>query len=203
MTFEEFKIARYIAVPGDCLWNPFGFRNDYTSPIASEMSAHLPLLEYFATKCNHITEFGTRSCNSTVAFIAGAKKKVVSYDIQPTPAIAQLLEMQNKGELPCEWEFKCSNTIAPNLQIENTDFLFIDTLHTYQQVRDELKQGKYVNKWIGFHDVYSQGKMSLDIPGEEGINRAIKEFLDENKEWKVIYQVPFNHGLLIIENKGT
>lgn len=203
MTFNDFRAARYTMPPGDCPWNSWGFKNDYTHPQFSEMSAHLPLLEYFASQCNHVTEFGTRSCNSTVAFLTGAKKKVVSYDIQPTPSIMELMEMKNRGELPCEWEFVCKSTSNPNIFIEDTDFLFVDTLHTFAQVQQELKlHADKVNKWIGFHDVFSQGLASLDSPGTEGINRAIKEFIDTQKCWKVIYHVPFNHGLLLIERTG-
>jgi hypothetical protein len=200
VNFQQFKELRYSIPAGDCPWNPMGFNNDYTEGKYSEMSAHLPLLQYFASQCDVVTEFGTRNANSTCAFLAGARKKVVSYDIQPTPSVIELLTMK---DLPCEWEFFSTNTLDPNLYIEDTDFLFIDTLHTYAQVKGELsKHGDKVNKWIGFHDVYSQGMGSLDIPGQEGINRAIKEFMDEKGEWKPIYQVPFNHGLLIIERIG-
>jgi hypothetical protein len=38
----------------------------------------------------------------------------------------------------------------------------------------------------------------LDIPGEEGISRAIEEFIQVNP-WRSIYKVDFNHGLLVLQ----
>jgi hypothetical protein len=63
-----------------------------------------------------------------------------------------------------------------------------------------LRQAKYVNKFIGFHDTVSQGEYSRDIPGAEGINRAIREFMQENPNWKSVYEAVFNHGLIVLAN---
>jgi len=37
--------------------------------------------------------------------------------------------------------------------------------------------------------------------GGPGIGKAIMEFLDNNKEWKMIYRAEFNHGLIILEKQ--
>jgi hypothetical protein len=63
----------------------------------------------------------------------------------------------------------------------------------------ELKQATQVKKYIGFHDTYSQGAESLDIPGRLGINYAINEFLENNDEWRIKEKFLNNNGLLIIE----
>lgn len=198
--FAGLRQSRYNMPPSDCLWNPMGFKNDYMDLRFSEMSAHAPLLEYFASRCNHVTEFGSRHAHSTIAFLAGAKEKLVSYDIAPTPSTIFLLDMKMKGLLPCDWEFKCQSTTDPNHQIEETEFLLVDTLHIAAQVHIELKlHANHVSKWIAFHDVASQSLASLDSPGNVGIMPAIHQFLEENKEWGKIYQCNFNHGLLILE----
>lgn len=191
MNFIQFKQSRYNSVPYDLKNNPFGFKYEN----GCDISAHLPFLEFIASQCNHVTEFGTRECYSTVAFLAGCKGKVVSYDIKSYPAIIEL----KYYELPCLWEFKQQSTIDPELKIEETDFLFIDSLHTYDQVKQELKQAKYVKKFLGFHDTFSQGEMSLDMPGTKGIIPALVEFLNENHDWKVVYHVIFNHGLTLLQ----
>jgi len=193
MNFQQFKQNRYQSIPYDFPHNMFGFKQTN----GSDISAHLPLLEFVARQCNTVTEFGTRECYSTVALLAGCKEKVTSYDINTYSDILELKHL----DLPCEWEFIQQDTSEENFKINQTDFLFIDSLHTYNQVKSELRQAKYVNKYIGFHDVYSHGQKSLDIPGEMGIIPAINEFLRENQEWVIVYEVIFNHGLLIIERK--
>jgi spore coat polysaccharide biosynthesis predicted glycosyltransferase SpsG len=197
---DEFKEKRYSHIPGDFTYNELGFKNDCGQGIYSDISAHLPLLEFLASRCDHITEFGTRDCYSTIALIYGCRKegKVVSYDIKSTPDIEFLLS--KKDDLPCDWEFRLDNTIREDLEIEPTDLLLIDTLHTYDQVKKELElHANKVNQAILFHDTFSQGEKSLDIIGEPGINQAINEFLSENN-WRITYQVQFNHGLVLMEN---
>lgn len=184
MSFNAFWQRRYSTPPYDLHHNPFGFKHG----MGSDISAHLPFLEFLARQCYHITEFGTRGCCSTSAFIKGCKGKVVSYDIETRSDIENLKQLH----LPCEWEFHLQSTIDPNLDIEETDLLFIDTDHTYEQVKQELElHGNKVKKYIVFHDTYSFSKI---IP-------AIDEFLATHPQWKVTYNVIFNHGLMVIEHE--
>lgn len=179
MTFEEFKEIRYTKY--------------------SDIIEHLPFLEFLSRQCNHVTEFGVRDACSTTALITGCKETVISYDLNRTNAIDQL----ESSDLPCKWKFIQGNTIEESLAIDETDFLFIDTLHTFKQVESELQlHGHRVRRWIGFHDITTQGEKSLDMPGEEGINRAIKEYMEKNTEWKPVYRSMFNNGLLVIERDG-
>lgn len=202
--FQAFKDMKYNMPPGDAPWNPQGFKNDYRSPEFGETSAHLPLIEYFSRQCNHSTEFGTRGCSSLTALLAGTKQRVVSYDIQPTREIVYMLELKNKDLLPVDWEYKVVSTVDPNHEIEETDALFIDTLHVFQHVRQELAlHSKKVKKYIYLHDTSTQSLCSLDNIGELGILPALQEFLDTHEGvWEEIYSVKFNHGLTILERIG-
>jgi cephalosporin hydroxylase len=191
--FERFKQERYNARPWDLPENPMGFPTEEIG-VTSDISAHLPLLEFLARGCDHITEFGTRYAASTSALIAGCRGKVVSYDIRTNKEIRRLQKI-NK---PCEWEFCIDNTLKLK-SIEETDLLFVDTIHTYSQVKAELRFAPNVRKYIVFHDTYSQGEKSRDRPQEEGITRAIDEFLAANPQWRKVYEVKFNHGLTILE----
>lgn len=202
-TFEELKNSRYNISPWDYPHNTMGFlatlpKNMQISELGknrSDISAHLPILEYFASKCSHVTEFGFRECNSTVAFLTSTKGIVISYDIDPC---RQAVSMLNAMKLPCIWKFIQANTNDIKY-IDQTDLLFIDTLHTYNQVKSELRFYDKVSKYIIFHDTWSDGISSKDRPGENGILDAINEFLSEHPEWKKIYEVDFNHGLIILE----
>jgi hypothetical protein len=198
MTFEEYQQSKFNTPPGDFHWNPQGFnRSD-----GSDISAHLPLLKYFASLCDTVAELGSRNAFSTTAFISGARERVISLDIQRTEDTDILEEMQKVYELPCIWEFRQQNTIDPTNKIEEVDFLFVDSLHTFHQVQQELFiHGNQAKRFLGFHDWYSQRIKSIDIQGEEGIGRAIEEFMKTNPLWSPVYESFFNHGMLILEKR--
>ena len=200
MEFKEFKRVRYETPAFDFAENKLGFAFHKNQPGHSDISAHLPLLEYLASKCIHITEFGTRDAFSTCAFMSGLQKtrgRLVSFDID-MPACMD--EFKNMEVLPCSWDFRQRSTVDEDLNIEETDLLFVDSLHTYEQVRDELRlHAARVGKFIVFHDTYSHGEFSRDIKGREGILRAINEFVDSSSEWEQVYKVDFNHGLIVLE----
>lgn len=200
--FEAFRKVRYEKPPWDHSYNIIGFPPEKMNE-SSDISAHLPFLEFLASReeVESVTEFGTRGCYSTSAFIAGCRGKVKSYDLHWNTDIDYLYRLQEEGKLPCKWFFEQGDTlkIAP---IEPTDILFIDTLHTYKQVIGELnRHAKNVGQYIAFHDtsIYSQGTVSVDRPNEAGILKAVDEFLVNNPQWKEVYRVEYNHGLLVLE----
>lgn len=198
--FEAFKKARYEKPPWDHIDNPVGFPPEQLN-YSSDISAHLPFLEYLASKVHSVTEFGTRGCYSTSAFLSGCRGEVHSYDLNRNSDIDYLVSLANHGKLPCKWFFQQGDTLNIN-PIELTDMLFIDTLHTYAQVIGELNRHAHnVTTFIAFHDtsIYSQGTVSVDRPNEDGILKAIDEFVSNNPEWKEVYKVEYNHGLLVLE----
>lgn len=201
--FYRFVNEKYSVRPYDFDDNPYGFGRVPHIDL-SDISAHLPFLEFLARECNHITEFGTRECFSTAAFLYGIQMDgtLISYDLVKTNTACYLETLQK----PCNWIFRVADT--GNLNIEQTDMLFVDTLHTYEHVSKELSQHnlKMTNKYLVFHDTYSQGIVSLDVPGEKGILSAIWDAIniyneDESNadEWKCVYASNFNHGLLVYE----
>lgn len=151
----------------------------------SDISEHLPTLKEYADKCEHVTEFGVRGCVSLHAFLASNAKKVVAYDIAnvAVPSVEKLTFI---------------NANVLKVCIEPTDLLFIDTLHTYQQLRDELDQfAEMVSRWIIMHDTNIFGTCGED--GGRGLNAAITEFLADNPDWREIYRTDANNGLTILE----
>lgn len=193
--FEKFKKERFEQPPTDFPWNPNGFRRMQ----GSDISSHLPMLQLLAGYCQTVTEFGTRDAFSTCAFLAGIRPggTVTSYDIHKTYSIQQLLDMK----LPAKFVFHQKNTADPELKIARTDLLFIDTLHTRKQVEDELRQIHLVNRFLVFHDTFSQWEKSMDVPEEDGIKEPIEELMGGNA-WNVIYRVDFNHGLIVLERNA-
>ncbi len=148
----------------------------YLKSHPSEINEHLDDLYAYAKKCDHITEFGTGHGVALWAFLAAKPKKVISYDHRPQESVNLAIEtVRNEGGI---FEYIIGSTLDIK-EIEETDFLFIDTLHTYNQVKQELTHASKVRKFIGFHDSILFGKDGES--GEEGIMRAITEFLENNK----------------------
>jgi len=196
-------------------------KNEYVSACntKSDINFHLPILHQYAKQCEHVTEMGSRTGVSTRAFLYANPKKFVSYDYQyatPEPhlrkgveSLINLLEECKNNGINCEYFGK--NVLE--IEIEETDMLFIDTYHCYEQLKKELElHASKVNKYIAFHDTKLYGEVGEGFPymdpnhpvlktpmdGSGGIRKAINEFLLENGEWKIIHESTDNNGLIIV-----
>lgn len=177
--------------------------------ISSDINEHLPILKEYAEKCAHITEFGVRYGASTYAFLSGKPKKMISYDIQHNSFISEIVTLTRKENLNFFFE-KCD---VLEIEIEETDLLFIDTYHTYNQLINELKlHGDKVRKYIILHDTFTYGLTDEEpyahsshiiqsIPIEKtGLKHAITEFINSNNNWVIDREYLNNNGLTILKN---
>ena len=162
----------------------------------SDINEHLPTLARYAGECEHVTEMGVRWIVSTYALLMGKPQRMISYDInlcnwQP---IAEMVQEDTN------FTFVRANTL--DLQIEETDLLFIDTLHNYNQLKRELElHGNKAKKYLMFHDTTSYewiGESYTRSSKEKGIWPAIEEFLDQNLHWKIKERFTNNNGLTIL-----
>jgi hypothetical protein len=168
----------------------------------SDINELLPYLYQYATLCETICEMGVRNPTSTYAFLAANPKKLVSYDI----ARWELVDEAERLAKECGVNFEFILQDVLEADIEETDFLFIDTLHDYSQLKQELARhsGK-VRKYIGFHDTTSfewVGEPPYEgiKPGRAdgiGIWPAIQEVLDSG-EWILEFRTTINNGLTVI-----
>jgi hypothetical protein len=168
--------------------------------IPSDINELLPYLHTVAKSCDHITEFGVRHPTSTYAFLAANPKKLISYDIFRDPDIDEVEKLA-----PDNFQFILGSTL--DIEIEETDFLFIDTFHSAEQCKRELALHAHkARKYIGFHDVQTFGEKS-ELPYEgiapelvttKGLMHAIVPFLASHSEWKGGFRTNINNGLLIL-----
>jgi hypothetical protein len=165
----------------------------------SDINEHLPTLKKYAEECEHITEMGVRWVVSTYALLMGKPKKLISYDINPINSEP----IQEMVKQDTNFEFRVGDTTK--IEIEDTDLLFIDTLHHYRQLKLELHlHANKVKKYIIFHDTTTfewigesyEGKMD-----EKGLWYAIEEFLEENPHWEILERYTNNNGLTILKRK--
>ena len=169
----------------------------------SDINQHLSILYEVAQECDHVTEMGVRNGSSTRAFLYADPKKYIAYDLNIDPDVKELFDYcKSIGK-----DFDYIQADVLKIEIGETDLLFIDTYHCYEQLIQELKlHSKKVNRYIAFHDTYTYGRVgeNLDFQnfaGTKGIMYAIEEFLNENKNWKIVHDVDYNNGLIIIEKK--
>lgn len=168
----------------------------------SDINEHIEVLYGFALGCKHITEMGVRGVVSTWAFLHAKPEKLVSYDIAMHPNVKEAIHIaKNEG---ANFEFIENDVLK--VDIDHTDFLFIDTFHSATQLERELKlhAGK-VKKYIGFHDTFTyweKGEAAYEGMGDvncgRGLKYALEPFLEANPEWKVVYRTNKNNGLTVI-----
>jgi hypothetical protein len=161
---------------------------------SEDISEHLDVLFEIAKQCSHITEMGFRLGASFTALLLAQPKKLVTYDIYiPSEVQKFFLDIKGKTEI----EFHQKNTLE--IEIEETDFLFIDTLHTYDQLKTELElHGNKSKRFLGFHDTETYARKSED-GFQKGLMDAIDEWRQKNPVWKVVEDRKNNNGLLVLE----
>lgn len=155
-------------------------------------------LYFLGKKCDHITEMGVNEVNSSWAFLYANPKKLVCIDMTYDYAykrlgfenhiwLESLKELSKKENITLDLIEK--NTLE--IEIEETDLLFIDTLHKYNHLKRELElHANKVKKYIIFHDTTLFPELNI----------AISEFLENNKSWILHQKFTSNPGLTIIKN---
>jgi len=186
---------------------------DYHKRTPSDINEHMETLLRLSKECNHITEMGVRFVVSTWAFLSAKPNRVVSYDISYHDKL-KIDEVTNAAKNEnIDFSFILSDVLQ--IDIEETDLLFIDTLHTYTQLSQELlKHACKVKKYIVLHDTETFGsrdenlyehasylaKKSLD---KKGLKLAIVDFLSsqEGSNWRVEQHFVHNNGLTVLKRK--
>ena len=161
---------------------------------ATDIKDHMPILREYADKCKHITEMGVRGFCSTWAFLRGHPEKLVSIDWNRAPfeicpeSLALCREVSKDAGI--EYEFITADSLE--VEIEQTDLLFIDTWHTYEQLLLELltHSGKVV-KYIAVHDT------NADV--FPGMSQAIADFVSKNPQWTIAEEYNNWPGLTILK----
>jgi cephalosporin hydroxylase len=158
----------------------------------SDINEHLPMLYYLAMQCTDIVEFGVRFGVSTLAFMAALLNRPGAWYsgvdlVLTSPAqgiVARAVEAGCHAKLYQDDSRHVDFTTDP-------DLLFIDSDHTYEQMRAELRYADRVRKYLVMHDTLWATDM----------NRAIEEFLAEHPEWVPVYKTGRNNGLTVLERQ--
>lgn len=170
----------------------------------SDINEHLSIMNKYAKECSHITEMGVRDIVSTWAWLEAKPKKLICYDIAKPPAsrLEQVLDYVIANNIM--FVFNIADVLK--VKIEKTDLLFIDTVHTYAQLSNELSlHANKVIKYIVLHDTQHFGDVGVDAQGKntEGLTKAVTEFLNKNPDWVIAEQFENCFGLTILKKTNN
>ena len=167
--------------------------NNYEEALKpSDINEHLPPLRDLASECESVVEMGVRGIVSTWGFVEGLKLggSLLSIDISdPSMYGAEARNVKQAcDDKGVSFQFMLADTLK--IEIPEVDLLFIDTLHTYDQLTQELKlHSDKAKKFIAFHDTVSF---------KDELVPAIEELIAK-KVWKVKKIYENNNGLTILE----
>lgn len=173
----------------------------------SDIYEHLPTLKLLSMQCSTVVECGVREVVSSYAFATGlpAHGKLIMIDPYRSKSVDDFLSKEPRASF-----VHASDLACPRVE---TDMLFIDTWHTYAQLKRELAYWhRHARKYIVMHDTtaFANHGESYDIPKEvresgfpadeikRGLWPAVEEFLAQHPEWTIAARYYNNHGLTVL-----
>ena len=164
----------------------------------TDMCEHMDVIRFYASQCVRVVELGVYDCTSTWALLAGCPKKLTSYDIERRAEVSEVESAaQGSGT-----EFKFVLASSLEVELEECDLLFVDSMHTYEHLKQELAlhAGK-VTRYIIMHDTTTFGE--VDQSGEgRGLWPAVEEFLAAHPKWALAERRTNCHGLSVLKKSA-
>src|SRR5262249_23570972 len=158
----------------------------------SDIHEHLPTLFELAKGCRRVTEFGTRAAVSTTALLYAQPGELVCYDLTRLPPVDRLERLAGKTR------FRFVRQDVLEVDIAETDLLFIDTWHVYGQLKAELaRHAAKVRRYVVLHDTETYGQKG-ESEGHRGLWPAVEEFL-AGGEFALKAHYRNNNGLTVLE----
>lgn len=173
------------------------FQSEYewATKTPSDINQNVHILYDIAKECETVVEMGVRTGVSTRAFL-NTDVKLISFDISLDAGVQRLFNLAKKQGK--DVQYIKENVL--DIEIDECDLLFIDTLHTYEQLKQELKfHGNKAKKYIAFHDTHTFGLRDEIGNGRKGLMTAIIEFMTINPHWVFHIHKTNNNGLTVLK----
>jgi len=157
-----------------------------------DLDEHLYYLKDLADKVEHVTAFEKRR-ESSVAFATSGAKTYVSYQKENDPLLQQLKQLS-----PLDYQLHMGVDSLSLGQIEETDLLFIDSVHSGPRVKAELdRHGPRVRRFIVFRGTESFGAQA-EGTNEPGLFSGIEAWMGDHPEWFLADLRRNQYGMLTI-----
>lgn len=188
---------------------------------SSDIYEHIPVLRQLARQCSSVTEIGLRSLVSSWGIWLGLSesfqphRSYLGIDLISPPEDRLFFAQRLVESAGISFQFWEANDMT--IDIEPTDMLFIDSLHTYCHLSYELEKfAPKVRKYIAMHDTSepwgdtddSEYKGNyLEYPPEidrtkRGLWPAVEDFLQRHPQWKLMERRLNNHGFTILKRSN-
>lgn len=168
----------------------------------TDITEHLPVLRNYAEQCDRVVELGVRGMVSTWAFLAAHPSSLTSVDSEHPSKWGQDVEEVKKIAVEEGIVFDFIQADDLKIVLPETDLLFIDTLHTYGQLKQELTlHASKSSRFIILHDTNSFGITGEN--GAEGLDKALYEFLtaSDGSGWRMKERWSNCNGLTVLAHK--
>jgi hypothetical protein len=187
---------------------------------SKDISILLPILVKYASYVSHVTQLGICTAGS-YALLRGLEDNLDAKLVQCDPVCSKDIEEFRTFARSLSLNVVYYEQSDLECPIEPTELCFIDSWHVYGQLKRELARwAPHTSKYIIMHSTETDGiwgetarrckdinqqSEETGIPVDEiikGLKPAIYEFLDGNKEWKLIMHYTECNGLTILEKIG-
>jgi len=144
-------------------------------------------------KCETYKELGVKQGTTLAAVLLQKPKSVIGIDrslkdYSPCKALFEKYATDNDIDFKVIEDDSCSFRATAT----DCDLLFIDTWHVYSQLKKELNAHySFVNKYIVMHDTHSKPELG----------KAIEEFLNSGKKWRLYKVNNKNVGYTVLEKE--
>lgn len=191
---------------------------EFSCKTPSDINEHVSTLRQLAAECSSVVEIGLRTMVSSWGILQGlsespaANRSYLGIDIDSPPIETLTLAKQLAEESGITFSFWQASD--RDVDIEPTEMLFIDSLHTYCHLTYELEKfSPKVSKYIAMHDTsapwgniddnayhgdYSEYPPEYDRT-KRGLWPAVEDFLQRHPEWTLYERHLNNHGFTILK----
>lgn len=198
--------------------NELRLRFEHACNTSSDICEHVPLLYQLSKQVSSVVEIGMRGMVSSWGILQGLAESPFSYrsyigiDLSSPPPKTLKAAQRLAHAHGIQFAFLQCNDM--DIDIPETDCLFIDSLHTYCHLTYELEKfSPSVRKYIAMHDTsppwesvddseyngnFSEYPAFIDR-NKRGLWLAVEDFLQRHPEWKLVARHTNCHGLTILE----
>lgn len=182
----DFSIADRVSNLGDYYTELYSLHANTHRP--EYMLVHDEIIER-VNECESYTELGVNQGATLAAALLQNPKRVRAYDIKLKPYnFAKHLFEGYIQENNIDYAIYETDSLI--CAIEPVDVLYIDTLHKHDHLRKELtRHGDKAKRYIILHDTAAQ----------KGLKRAAKEYVEQNKHWKIERVCDINVGFMTLK----
>lgn len=195
----------------------------------NDVKANLPTLRSLSSECNVVMEMGVRNMVGTVAILLGLSENKVLFPNRTYIGVDPLFPDHNTmtkisrlaSETNTLFVFLAQNDM--NMKnfltfLPDFDLLFINSLHTYCHVYYSLeyfasKSKKYIvindtnGPWAfsdqdNYNGTYVEYPSEYDCKNNKGVMNALKKFLLESDDWRVVSHAYPSQGFTVLVRKN-